>query len=885
MALSERLVLEVDQAFTALNQLNAQLNRIDDTTLTPTLDIQTSGLDNIDQTLREAEQAADNLAVAAGRASAELRVADTNVGDLASSLGVSEDRARQLASEFVTSQIRADNVADAAREVARQLNLAEDDAQAFVRQMGRATDETRDTARAASGVTSAFGSIRSFLVGGIAAFGITQAVQGLVSQLGRAVTASTNLSESTNAVNVVFEEGAETIRDFASAAAESAGLSTAAAQQLVVPIGSLLRNFGFDAQEAADATVILTQRAADMASVFNTDVTEALTAVQAALRGEGDPIERFGANVSAARVEAFALAEGLAASKDEITDQIKLQARLGLILADTERVAGDFSNTSDELANRQRTLNAQWEDAQAALGTAMLPAMEALVGLVPTAIALVGDLVPVVEDLAEAFADAAPDIAEAAQGIPDAIDATVRAGTATRDTFQLLGAGASAVSDGFEQLFSVLNIGGDGWSRYADNVDEGNQSIQRIKDELEDLKIGGAISDISASLQAGVSPVDAFGVVVTRLGDDLEIAADDLTNLAEAANLDDLEADQLQGLIDGFDTLRDRIGDTNVDTIISELERLRFAAIAAADPLVNQGDFSIGFAFGEIASNADAAALAVEEVLTPLQALQALAEESGRSVTELAIGSGELDPAFADAVSSGEGLIVVLREIQTDAAAAAAVIADTLGDAITSASDAFVDANEDNRVSAAEFLSALTEQAGATAEFEGNLLTLAQSFPALAETLRTAGAEVAGDAAAEFADNFDLAGEAEAVLQGDIPQAADAIAGFADDAVDLANTDPAALAFWEAFAASLETPGFASAVQSAVNSVLGGLTAGVPLAITPDGGVVGVPTGAPTAIAGGGMTVIINNPVTEDVTSSAAQAGQIVGSIGGLLPQ
>jgi hypothetical protein len=654
---------------------------------------------------------------------------------------------------------------------------------------------------------------------------------------------------------------------------------------LVVPIGSLLRNFGFDAQEAADATVILTQRAADMASVFNTDVTEALTAVQAALRGEGDPIERFGANVSAARVEAFALAEGLAASKDEITDQIKLQARLGLILADTERVAGDFSNTSDELANRQRTLNAQWEDAQAALGTAMLPAMEALVGLVPTAIALVGDLVPVVEDLAEAFADAAPDIAEAAQGIPDAIDATVRAGTATRDTFQLLGAGASAVSDGFEQLFSVLNIGGDGWSRYADNVDEGNQSIQRIKDELEDLKIGGAISDISASLQAGVSPVDAFGVVVTRLGDDLEIAADDLTNLAEAANLDDLEADQLQGLIDGFDTLRDRIGDTNVDTIISELERLRFAAIAAADPLVNQGDFSIGFAFGEIATNATDAALAVEEVLTPLQALQMLAEESGRSVTELAIGSGELDPAFADAVSSGEGLIVVLREIQTDAAAAAAVIADTLGDAITSASDAFVDANEDNRVSAAEFLSALTEQAGATAEFEGNLLALAQSFPALAETLRSAGAEQGGAAAREFADNFDLAGEAEAVLQGDIPQAADAIAGFADDAVDLANTDPAALAFWEAFAASLETPGFAAAVQSAVDSVLGGLTAGVPLAITPDGGVVGVPTGAPTAIAGGGMTVIINNPVTEDVTSSAAQAGQIVGSIGGLLPQ
>ncbi len=62
---------------------------------------------------------------------------------------------------------------------------------------------------------------------------------------------------------------------------------------MAVPIGALLQNMGMGLDATADNTTKLTQRAADMASVFNVDVSEALGAIQAGLRGEADPLERF----------------------------------------------------------------------------------------------------------------------------------------------------------------------------------------------------------------------------------------------------------------------------------------------------------------------------------------------------------------------------------------------------------------------------------------------------------------------------------------------------------------------------------------------------------------------------------------------------------------
>ena len=195
----------------------------------------------------------------------------------------------------------------------------------------------------------------------------------LVALGGASVKAASDLGESINAVNVVFGEASQTVLEFGENAAEAVGLSQRAFNELATPLGALLQGVGFEAEAAAEQTLILTQRAADLASVFNTDVETAVTAIASALRGESEPIRQFGVTINEAAVAAKALELGLADTKAELTDNDKATARLKLIMEQTEAVAGDFANTSGELANQLRITKAETENVAASFGESLLP--------------------------------------------------------------------------------------------------------------------------------------------------------------------------------------------------------------------------------------------------------------------------------------------------------------------------------------------------------------------------------------------------------------------------------------------------------------------------------------------------------------------------------
>jgi hypothetical protein len=197
----------------------------------------------------------------------------------------------------------------------------------------------------------------------------------------KAADKASALGESVNAVNKVFGKSASEIEEFGKTSAQNVGLSTRAWNELATATGSTLTNMGADSKEAADGTKILGQRAADMASVFNTDVASALEAINSGLRGEAEPLRKYGVSLSAAAIEAKAMALGLDKDGKNLDNHTKSLAAQALILDQTAKTAGDFADTSDGLANRQRILAAESENAQAALGEALLPTMEKLVGL------------------------------------------------------------------------------------------------------------------------------------------------------------------------------------------------------------------------------------------------------------------------------------------------------------------------------------------------------------------------------------------------------------------------------------------------------------------------------------------------------------------------
>lgn len=217
-------------------------------------------------------------------------------------------------------------------------------------------------------ISAALGDVR----GGLS--DVASGFQGAFDEAQKFTGAASDLGESINAVNVTFGEGADTILTFGENAAQSIGLAQSEFNALVTPMGAVLKNIaGLNESDAAQWAVDLSTRAADMASVFNTDVDQALGAINSAIRGETDTIEQFGVSLTAATVETRALADTGKESASQLTEQEKATARLNLIMEQTAGVAGDFANTSGGLANQQRILAAEQEELAAQMGQHLLP--------------------------------------------------------------------------------------------------------------------------------------------------------------------------------------------------------------------------------------------------------------------------------------------------------------------------------------------------------------------------------------------------------------------------------------------------------------------------------------------------------------------------------
>jgi hypothetical protein len=249
------------------------------------------------------------------------------------------------------------------------------------------------TAQVQSATKSWSDRFRSFggVVKGVLAVEAVRYVAQFTMSLAKAAS---DQGEALNKVDVVFENSAQVVEDYAERAATAAGISKTAALDAAGGFGTMLKTAGLASDEAATMSVSLVQLAGDLASFNNIDPSEALEKLRSGLAGEAEPLRTVGVLLSEARVKANAYATGIAKNGAELTEAQKVQARFNLILEDTTLSQGDFARTADGAANSQRTLNAEWEDAKARMGQAVLPLFKELLGVMRGAI-------PVAEFLAK----------------------------------------------------------------------------------------------------------------------------------------------------------------------------------------------------------------------------------------------------------------------------------------------------------------------------------------------------------------------------------------------------------------------------------------------------------------------------------------------------
>lgn len=236
-------------------------------------------------------------------------------------------------------------------------------ANAAERQMGK-TEKT--LGKVGAGLTK-------FGAAGLAASGV------IGSQLFKAGQAAGDLSESLNKTRVIFGQTSGQIEAFAETAATSLGLSERAALDAASTFATFGKAAGLAGGELGTFSKDLVTLSADLASFYNTSPEDAVLAIGAALRGESEPIRRYGVLLNDAVLKQEALSMKIYDGKGALTAQQRVLAAQAQILKQTSDAQGDFARTSDGLANSQRILTANIENAKAQLGEAFVPVINTAV--------------------------------------------------------------------------------------------------------------------------------------------------------------------------------------------------------------------------------------------------------------------------------------------------------------------------------------------------------------------------------------------------------------------------------------------------------------------------------------------------------------------------
>jgi hypothetical protein len=209
----------------------------------------------------------------------------------------------------------------------------------------------------------------AFAVAGVAAAGYAAKI-GLES-----VKAASDFNEEISKSQVIFGESADEIKAFSKTTATSLGISGTQALKATSTFATFGKAAGLTGKDLTKFSKGATTLAADLGSFYNTSADDAILAIGSALRGESEPIRKFGVLLNESTIKAKAMEMGLYDGTGALDAQTKSLATYEVILDQTKDAQGDFARTSDGLAGQQKILDSTLSDLKTTMGTKLLPVM------------------------------------------------------------------------------------------------------------------------------------------------------------------------------------------------------------------------------------------------------------------------------------------------------------------------------------------------------------------------------------------------------------------------------------------------------------------------------------------------------------------------------
>lgn len=304
--------------------------------------------------------------------------------------------------------------------------------------------------------TSKFGSLAK-TAGKAAAAGIAVAGAAMAGVAVAGVKAAADLEQSTGAIDTVFGDAAKSMHKHAKAASTALGLTENSYNELATLLGTQLKNAmggaNADMSKVGNKTNELIGLGADLASMFGGTTADAVGALSSALKGERDPIERYGVSLKQAQIDAKAAEMGFEKVGGSLSNEANAAATLALIMEQTGSAHGNFAKETDTLSHQIEVAKAQIGNIVATIGQAFLP------GLTKLGKGITKNVLPAIQQLTEKYAPVLGKFFEQIGGLAEplleAFSKLVSSGLTP------MGAGIQAVQDNSAPLMELLKALGD----------------------------------------------------------------------------------------------------------------------------------------------------------------------------------------------------------------------------------------------------------------------------------------------------------------------------------------------------------------------------------------------------------------------------------------
>jgi hypothetical protein len=314
----------------------------------------------------------------------ELRIKMLAENRLSEELKDANKAVRDLKKELVAAAKEAESSGDFSKY--RQLEDAFQDAsrragelRGELKRVQRETKATGDqTVKSAGVMKTAWSKLQKVTQSPL----FTAVSIGAVTLFARAAIQSfAEVEDASSALQSTFGSSGDRIIAWANETAIAFNLSQREALTAAQTMAVFGDSAGLAGQDLETFAISLTERAAEAASYFGGTTADAITAFGAALRGENEPIRKYGVLLDDATLRAKAFEMGLTeASNKALTPQQKTLAAYNVIMEQTTRVQGDVARTSDSMANQIKQSQAQMENFKSTVGETLAVGLAPILG-------------------------------------------------------------------------------------------------------------------------------------------------------------------------------------------------------------------------------------------------------------------------------------------------------------------------------------------------------------------------------------------------------------------------------------------------------------------------------------------------------------------------